>query len=153
MKVEQALTREQIFETFTPTREWIKPREERVRQRLVSANPVEFVVFKDGQGVLRYATPAAYYDGPEFGQVSTAPELSPQVDGNSLLMLLIPEEARARVKALVRVKPGDSDPELGAGEESFIAEEEMEEPTEGLQDRHGLPHAPEGAEPKPGLPS
>jgi hypothetical protein len=63
--MERGLTREEIFQTLTPKRITCKPRPERVR---VGAVPVDFVTFRNGQGVLVYATPAAYYGGPEVNE-------------------------------------------------------------------------------------
>jgi hypothetical protein len=125
----EALTREQILATFTPIRETWGPKKGREEE----TGSVEFVVFRSEQGVLRYATPVAYYDGPEFGQAYTVPGLSPRVDGNSFPTLLIPEESRARVEALLRVEPGvepgDFDPPYipGPGDET-IEDWETEEP-------------------------
>jgi hypothetical protein len=69
---------------------------------------------------------------------SRASEAAGQADGHSLFMFLIPEGAAARIKALLKARPGDGNPDFDAGEDVFITEEEIEEPSEALQPTHEL---------------
>jgi hypothetical protein len=63
---ERALTKEEIIQTFWPPKIVRRePRPERVGEKGVPSF-INFVEFRDEQGVLRYAMNAAHYEGPEM---------------------------------------------------------------------------------------
>ena len=71
---ERALTKEGIFKTFKLQVARREPRPDRVGKEGVPPF-IDFVEFRDKQGVLRYATPVAHYDGPKIFSSESSPHL------------------------------------------------------------------------------
>ena len=89
---EKALTKEEIFQTFTPRKVTREPRPDRVGKEGVPPF-VDFVEFRDQQGVLRYATPVVPSDGPEISEVSASPTLQ---EGPTTIVMDIGSDERRR---------------------------------------------------------
>ncbi|HUD04604.1 MAG TPA: hypothetical protein VMR59_01300 [Patescibacteria group bacterium] len=70
---ERALTKEGIFKTFKLQVARREPRPDRVGKEGVPPF-IDFVEFRDKQGVLRYATPVAHYDGPKIFSSESSPQ-------------------------------------------------------------------------------
>ena len=64
----KGLTKEDIFRTFEPQVVTRQPRPDRVGKK--GAVPVDFVEFRDKQGLLRYAINVDGYDGPKLPKSS-----------------------------------------------------------------------------------